>query len=248
MHLDDPYRALPFVLQQQARAQAGVPTPSAASLREMSGCPAMLDVAGTFASAEESSSSSSPLNLIEMNGGKEPVGILQPLRDLARTMDDAAPLLAERWSSSTGTGGATASTISSTRTFAASASSPSTVAVAAIPFSDVVQDSPIAMPGIIEEIAMPSPSSAAELVSSSSMEEDASTSLFDFASLVGGRVGGGTSLPDPRAAAAAAAGVGGSGPTGNSASLDFDPTTLWNANNGLDAIEALLKIQQAALG
>lgn len=199
----------------------------------------MLDVAGTFASAEQpSSSSQSPLDLIEMNGGKEPVGILQPLRDLARTMDDAAPLL-ERWGSSstgTGTGGTT------TRTFAAGASSPpsssSAAGVAAIPFSDVVQGSPIAMPGL-EELAMPSPSSAG-LTSSSS--EDASSSLFDFASL-----GGGTSLPDPQVAAAAAA-VGGTAPTGNSASLEFDPATLWNSNNGLDAIEALLKIQQAALG
>ena len=245
MHLDDPYRALPFVLQQQARAQAGVPAPSATSLREMSGCPAMLDVAGTFASAERSSSSSSPLDLIEMNGGKEPVGILQPLRDLARTMDDAAPLL-ERWGSSrTGT-----TTTTSTRTFATSASSPS-AAVAAIPFSDVVQDSPMAMPGIIEELAMPSPSSAG-LASSSS--EDASSSLFDFASLGGGG-GGGTSMPDhltaslsTSAAADAAAAAGGTAPTGNNASLDFDPATLWNSNNGLDAIEALLKIQQAALG
>lgn len=247
MHLDDPYRALPFVLQQQARAQAGVPTPSAASLREMSGCPAMLDVAGTFAS--ESRSSNSPLDLIELNGGKEPSGILQPLRDLARTMDDAAPLL-ERWGGTTGTG--TGGT--TTRTLAASASSPSSAAgIAAIPFSDVVQDSPIAMPGI-EELAMPSPSSAG--LTSSSSSEDASPSLFDFASLVGNGVGGvsgggagggGTSMPNPQAAAAAA-GVGGTAPAGNNAGLDFDPTTLWNSNNGLDAIEALLKIQQAALG
>lgn len=247
MHLDDPYRALPFVLQQQARAQAGVPTPSAASLREMSGCPAMLDVAGTFAS--ESRSSNSPLDLIELNGGKEPSGILQPLRDLARTMDDAAPLL-ERWGGTTGTG--TGGT--TTRTLAASASSPSSAAgIAAIPFSDVVQDSPIAMPGI-EELAMPSPSSAG--LTSSSSSEDASPSLSDFASLVGNGVGGvsgggagggGTSMPNPQAAAAAA-GVGGTAPAGNNAGLDFDPTTLWNSNNGLDAIEALLKIQQAALG
>ncbi|GAA5883358.1 hypothetical protein JCM3774_002035 [Rhodotorula dairenensis] len=234
-HLDDPYRALPYSLQQQARAQAGVPAPAATSLREMSGCPAMLDVAGTFTASDAAAAVTGPPDLVELNGGKEPVGFMQPLRDLARTIDDA-PLL-DGW-----TAGFPGENDSVSPPAVTAKTTTTTAPDDVISFRDMVRDSPDdAMAGIIEEIvAMPSPSPP--LTSASQSQQ--SHSLYGFASPISGPMNLSGHAPPPPPPPG-----GGSGGAGQS---EYSTTTtagaLWNSNNGLEAIEALLKIQQAALG
>ncbi|GAA5990057.1 hypothetical protein JCM10908_005801 [Rhodotorula pacifica] len=230
-HLDDPYRALPYNLQQQARAQAGVPAPTALSLREMSGCPVMLDVAGTFTTEELPSSRFSdlpsvsppavaaavgmtPPSLVALNSGRHANAVLQPLGELTGTIEETA--LLSSWS--------------------ATGYSADTSPTEGIAFADIVQDSPIPMTGVIDEATtLPSPSSAG-------LSSDTSPSLYDFSSLSGSSL---SSLAAPLGTSSAT--TTGSVPS-NSVDLPFDASAMWNSNNGLDAIEALLKIQQAALG
>lgn len=216
----------------------------------MSGCPAMLDAAGTFTSSSSSSAAAGappfsaagspppppPLDILELNGGKEPVGILQPLRDLARTIDDA-PLL-EGW-----TAGFPGETDASRR-------SPPTMARAddVISFHDMVRDSPVAMTGIIgeedeEEVVATRPTAPAVALSQGS--------LYGFGSPLGGPLNLSSDLASnalPPDSAGLAGQSGYPGTTTISSNHGNTSPTLWNSNTGLEAIEALLKIQQAALG
>ncbi|BGP56608.1 hypothetical protein JCM8202v2_004236 [Rhodotorula sphaerocarpa] len=100
-----------------------------------------------------------------------------------------------------------------------------------LPLSEFLHDSPMATgSGGVDELGhTPSPSSAG-------LSSGGSSSLFDFSSL--GAAPG-------QAPTVEASGGGGSSVKGT---MPEGVPSLWQSNGGLQAIEALLKIQQAALG
>lgn len=211
-HLDDPYRALPYGLQQAAREKAGIPEPTTI---EPTGC-SVMDIAReealqAAAAANRSKQDSRPF-LTELGGRARdaPASSSYSMQDYTSKI----PPLDTGWES-----------------MFPAALDVGAAGAQELPLSEFLHDSPMATGGGgVDELGYtPSPSSAG-------LSSGGSSSLFDFSSL--GAAAG-------QAPTVEASGGGGSSVKGT---MPEGVPSLWQSNGGLQAIEALLKIQQAALG